>query len=52
MSSISPRRPVVILRSTEKIVPTGTLTSMFDEPSSGSKSRHVLAALEVARGWG
>ena len=25
-------------RSTEKIVPTEMLTSMFDEPSSGSKS--------------
>ena len=35
------------LRSTEKIVPTGTFTSMFDEPSSGSNREHVLAALEA-----
>ena len=36
--AIVPRRPGEILRTTEKIVPTGTFTSMFDEPSSGSKS--------------
>ena len=42
MSSISPRLPRVIFRTTEKIVPTGTLTSMLDEPSSGSNNRQYF----------
>src|SRR5512146_3215010 len=51
MSSSSPCRPRVILRTTEKIVPTGTFTSMFDEPSSGSKSRQYLPHLKCSGIW-
>src|SRR5690606_13245456 len=39
---------VLFLRYIEKIVPTETLTSMFEEPSSGSMATMYLAFLETA----
>jgi len=41
----------VIFLTTEKIVPTGTLTSMFEDPSSGSNSRQYFPHLKLSGMW-
>src|SRR6266536_3308503 len=45
------REPFEIFRRTEKIVPTGTLTSMFDDPSSGSNSRQYFPQRKGSGIW-